>query len=97
MRVFVVGQAGARATPSSSPRRPWQAAAQGPGRPTVRYRRGRLEVRGLPAGAAVAELTIYRVQALDGATRRKRYRLKARVMRPGAPALSLRVRSHAPR
>ena len=67
------------------------------GKPVVRYVRGGLEVRGLPARSAVAELTIYRVTERDGATKRKRYRLKARVMRPGARALSLSVRPRAPR
>ena len=62
------------------------------GKPVVRYVRGGLEVRGLPARSAVAELTIYRVTKRDGATKRKRFRLKAQVMRPGARALSLSVR-----
>ena len=57
----------------------------------MRYVRGGLEVRGLPARSAVAELTLYRVTKRDGATKRKRFRLKAKVMRPGARALSLSV------
>ena len=67
------------------------------GKPVVRYARGGLEVRGLPARSAVAELTLYRVTKRDGATKRKRYRLKASIMRPGARALSLSVRPRAPR
>jgi hypothetical protein len=63
----------------------------------MRYVRGGLEVRGLPARSAGAEITLYRVTKRDGATRRKRYRLKASVIRPGARALSLSVRAHAPR
>ena len=65
--------------------RPWSAR---PRRPPV---------RGLPARSAVVELTLYRVTTRDGATRRKRYRLKASVLRPGARALSLSVRPRAPR
>lgn len=68
-----------------------------PGRPVVRYVRGGLEVRGLPAGSAVAEITIDRVQKLDGATKRKRFKLKASVMRAGGGALALSVRLRAPR
>jgi hypothetical protein len=37
------------------------------------------------------------VTKLDGPTRAKRYRLAARVMRPGARALALSVRPRAPR
>ena len=60
--------------------------------------RGGLEVRGLPAGSAVAEITIYRVKTLDGATKRKRFKLKATVTRAGSTGgLSLSVRPRAPR
>ncbi len=96
MRVFVAGQ-------SQRKRYALKLAKKGRGKlmlsgqPVVRSVRGGLEVRDLPAGSAVAELTLYRVKKLDGATGRKRYRLKARVMRPGAAALSLSVRPRAPR
>ena len=66
-------------------------------RPLVRYVRGGLEVRGLPARSAVAEITIYRVTKRDGATKPRRYRVRAQVLRPGARTLKLSVRPRAPR
>ena len=79
-----------RVIPASSTHRPAR-------RPLVRYVRGRLEVRGLPARSAVAEITLYRVTKRDGATKPKRYRLRAQVLRPGARTLKLSVRPRAPR
>jgi hypothetical protein len=97
MRVFVAGQAQRKRFPLKLARKGrGKLLLNTPGRPLVRSVRGGLEVRGLPAGSAVAELTIYRVSKLDGATPLKRYRLKARVMRAGG-ALSLSVRPRAPR
>jgi hypothetical protein len=53
----------------------------GPGRPTVSLRRGGLRVTGLPARAAVAEVTLYRVTKLDRATPQRAYTLRASVAR----------------
>ena len=99
MRVFVAGQGQRKRFPLKLAKKGrGKLLLKAPGKPVVRYVRGGLEVRGLPAGSAVAELTIYRVRKLDGATKRKRFKLKARVMRAGSTGgLSLSVRPRAPR
>ena len=45
-----------------------EALVAGAGKPTVKLEGGKLSVTGLPARAAVVELTMYRVKKLDGAT-----------------------------
>jgi hypothetical protein len=98
MRVFVAGQAKRkRYALKLAPKHRGKALLKANGRPLVRYVRGGLEVRGLPARSAVAELTIYRVTKRDGATRPRRYRLRAQVLRPGARTLQLSVAPRAPR
>ncbi|MEA2133751.1 MAG: large repetitive protein [Solirubrobacteraceae bacterium] len=98
MRVFVAGQAKRkRYALKLAPKHRGKALLKANGRPLVRYVRGGLEVRGLPARSAVAELTIYRVTRRDGATRPRRYRLRAQVLRPGARTLQLSVAPRAPR
>ena len=93
MRVFVAGQSGRRRYALKLARKGrGKLLLKAAGGPVVRSVRGGVKVRGLPAGSAVAELTIYRVRTLDGATKRKRVRLRARVMRPGAGPLSLSAR-----
>jgi hypothetical protein len=94
MRVFVAGQAKRK---RYALKHRGKALLKANGRPLVRYVRGGLEVRGLPARSAVAELTIYRVTKRDGATRPRRYRLRAQVLRPGARTLQLSVAPRAPR
>ena len=66
MRVFVAGERGAAATRSSWPRRAGRRRRAGAGKPTVKLGKGELDVIGLPARSAVAELTLYRVKKLDG-------------------------------
>ena len=56
-----------------------------------------LAVAGLPAGTAVAELTLYRVTKLDTATPRRGFRIGAVVTRAGAPAQSFSARPQPPR
>ena len=99
MRVFVAGQGQRKRFPLKLAKKgKGKLMLKAPGKPLVRYVRGGLEVRGLPAGSAVAELTIYRVRKFDGATKRKRFKLNARVMRAGSTGgLSLSVRPRAPR
>jgi hypothetical protein len=98
MRVFVAGQSlRKRYALKLAKQGRGKDLVKGRGKPVVRSVRGGLEVRGLPARSAVVELTLYRVTRHDGATRPKRYRLKAAVMRPGARSLSLSVRPRAPR
>jgi hypothetical protein len=98
MRVFVAGQAKRkRYALKLSPKGRGKLLLKAPGRPLVRYVRGGLEVRGLPSRSAVAEITIYRVTKRDGATKRRRFRLRAQVLRPGARTLKLTVRPRAPR
>jgi hypothetical protein len=70
-------------------------ARSGPGRrPTVRYAGGGLKVTGLPAGAAIVEVTLYRVTKLDRTTT---YALRAKVSAEGATAATLIARPVAPR
>jgi hypothetical protein len=65
------------------------------GWPTVvRTRRG-LDVTGLPAGTAVAELTLYRVTRLDGRTTARRLSITARIS--ARTSIVLRRRPAAPR
>jgi hypothetical protein len=98
MRVFVAGQPKRKRYALKLARRGRaRTLLSGPGRPVVRMVRGGLAVSGMPARSAIAELTIYRMTKRDGTTRRKRYRVKARITRPGAAALSLSVRPRAPR
>jgi hypothetical protein len=99
MRVFVAGQGQRKRFPLKLAKKGrGKLLLKAPGRPVVRYVRGGLEVSGLPAGSAVAELTIYRVKKLDGETKRKRFKLKARVTHAGSTGgLSLSVRPRAPR
>jgi hypothetical protein len=51
----------------------------GRGRPSVRLTRTGLAVAGLPAGTAVAEVTLYRVTRLDGASTRRALPVRAGV------------------
>ncbi len=53
-----------------------------------------MSVTGLPERTAVVELTLYRVKKLDGATKRRVYKLRARVAPSGG---TLSVRPKAPR
>jgi hypothetical protein len=69
----------------------------GADRPAVRLTRRGLRLSGLPAGTAVAELTLYRVSRLDGATTRKRLPIAASVQGAGAVAQTFVARPRAPR
>jgi hypothetical protein len=60
--------------------------------PAVRYEGGRLTITGLPANAAIADLTLRRAKAP-----RKRFRVQAAVTRDGAVPATLSVRPRAPR
>ena len=62
------------------------------GAPTVTRTRRGLQVRELPAGTAVAELTLYRVTKLDAATPARVFAVKATVQRAGAAAQSFSAR-----
>ncbi len=71
-------------------RKPLLLAAAG--KPTVTRTRRGLMVTGLPAGTAVAELTLYRVTKLDAATPGRVFAIKATVARDGAPATTFSAR-----
>jgi hypothetical protein len=71
-------------------RKPLLLAAAG--KPTVTRTRRGLIVTGLPAGTAVAELTLYRVTKLDAATPGRVFAIKATVARDGAPATTFSAR-----
>ena len=99
MRVFVAGQAQRK-------RFPLKLAKKGRGKLLLKARRqagwcatsaAASRCAACPRGSAVAELTIYRVTKLDGATKRKRFKLKARVMRAGSRAGCHSASARAPR
>jgi hypothetical protein len=56
-----------------------------------------VKVTGLPARAAIVEVTLYRVTRLDRATTGRSYTLRARVSAEGAAASMLTARPPAPR
>jgi hypothetical protein len=95
MRVFVAGERGRRRCSlklgKKGKKTPMVAGA---GKPTVTFRKGKIDVAGLPAASAVTELTIYRMKQLEGATKRRVYKLRARVAPTGG---ALSVRPKAPR
>jgi hypothetical protein len=98
VRLFVAG----RRTPVrfnlSLPKRGKKAVLLGvPGKPTVTRTRRGLVVAGLPAGTAVAELTLYRVTKLDAATPARMLAVKVTVARAGAPVQSFTARPKPPR
>jgi Protein of unknown function (DUF3344) len=67
------------------------------GRPTVSLRRGGVRVTGLPAGTAVAEVTLYRVTKLDRVTSPRAYTVRATVTRDAAAAQTLSAQPRPPR
>ena len=96
MRVFVAGE-GKRRRYSLKLRQEGRARSRcspAPASRRCRLGKGGLEVSGLPARAAVTELTLYRVKKLDGATKRRVYKLRARVA-PAGGTLSVRPKRAA--
>jgi hypothetical protein len=90
MRVFVAGESGRRRYALKLPKRgPSKVLVSGAGKPMVKLAGGGVSVTGLPARSAVVELTIYRERKLDGDTKRKVYKLRARVA-PAGGSLSAR-------
>ncbi|MDP9293160.1 MAG: DUF3344 domain-containing protein [Actinomycetota bacterium] len=69
----------------------------GPGKPAVTIGTAGVKVTRVPARATVAEITLYRVTKLDNATRRRVYKLSARVLRAGFPQERFSARPAAPR
>ena len=63
---------------------------RGARKPTVTMGKGKITVTGLPARAAVAALTMYRLKKLDGAPKRNAFKLRARVAPTGT---TLKVRT----
>jgi hypothetical protein len=97
-RVWVAGSSSRQRFDLKLPRRGAAAvAAGGKGGPTVRLAGGGVKVTGLPARAAIVEVTLYRVTKLDRATTRKRYTLRAKVNAEGAAAATFTARPLAPR
>jgi hypothetical protein len=97
-RVWVAGSSTRQRFDLKLPRRGAAAVALGgKGRPTVRYAGGGVKVTGLPARAAIVEVTLYRVTRLDHATTKKSYTLRAKVSAEGAGAATLTARPKAPR
>jgi hypothetical protein len=98
VRVWVAGSSKRQRFDLKLPRRGAAAVAvSGAARPTVRYAAGGVKVTGLPAGAAIVEVTLYRVTKLDRATTKKRYTLRAKVTAEGAAATTLTARPLPPR
>jgi hypothetical protein len=73
------------------------ALLSGSGKPAVTIGTAGVKVTRVPARAAVAEITLYRITKLDNATRRRVYRLRARVLRAGSPQERFSARPRAPR
>jgi hypothetical protein len=97
-RVWVAGSSSRQRFDLELPRRGAAAiAAGGKGGPTVRLAGGGVKVTGLPARAAIVEVTLYRVTKLDRATTKKRYTLRAKVSAEGAAAATFAARPLAPR
>jgi hypothetical protein len=67
------------------------------GTPAVTRTAGGLRVTGLPAGTGVAELTLYRVTKLDGATPARTVRIRATVNREGSAAQAFSASPKPPR
>jgi Protein of unknown function (DUF3344) len=67
------------------------------GRPTVSLTRNGVRVTQLPARAAVAEVTLYRVTKLDRATSRRAYTVRVTVNRDAAGAQTLSAKPKPPR
>ena len=93
IRVYLAG----RSTPVrynlSLPKRGAKASLLGAtGKPSVVRTKSGVRVTNLPAGAAVAELTLYRVTKLDRATPRTLYTIKATVSRDGARTQSFKAK-----
>ena len=98
VRVWTAGSSKRQRYDLKLPRRGAAAVALGgKGRPTVRYAAGGVKVTGLPARAAIVEVTLYRVTRLDRATTKRIYALRARVSAEGAAAATLTARPPAPR
>jgi hypothetical protein len=98
VRVWVAGSSTRQRFDLHLPRRGAVAVALGgKSRPTVRYAGGGVKVTGLPARAAIVEVTLYRATKLDRATTKKRYTLRAKVSAEGAAATTLTARPQAPR
>jgi hypothetical protein len=98
VRVWVAGSPARQRFDLELPRRGAAAVALGgQGRPTVRYAGGGVKVTGLPARAAIVEVTLYRVTKLDRATTKSSYTLRAKVSAQGAATATLTARPPAPR
>ncbi|MGZ8648164.1 MAG: hypothetical protein ACXW08_06000, partial [Solirubrobacteraceae bacterium] len=69
----------------------------GAGKPSITYAGGGLVITGVPAAAAVAEITLYRENKLDKATKPKVFKLSAKVLRTGSGQESFSAKPKAPR
>jgi hypothetical protein len=96
MRVWVAGSSTRQRYELKLARRGAVAVAVG-GVPGVRYVRGGVQVSGLPSGAAIVEVTLYRVTKVDGATTKAAYTLQAKASLGGGATPSLTARPIAPR
>ena len=97
VRFFIAGAARQRFN-LTLPRKGTKAALlSGAGRPSISYAAGGLMVTGVPANAAVAEITLYRENKLDKATKPKVFKLGAKVLRTGSGQESFSARPAAPR
>jgi hypothetical protein len=96
MRVWVAGSSTRQRYELKLARRGAAAVALR-GAPGMRYVRGGVQVSGLPAGAAIVEVTLYRVTKMDGATAGATYTLRARASVEGGATAALTARPVAPR
>jgi hypothetical protein len=98
IRLYLAGRSRPVRYPLTLPKRGARAVMlTSAGRPTVTRTRTGLRVAGLPARAAVAEVTLYRVTKLDRATSPRVYTVKATVQREQARTQTFRAKPKAPR
>jgi uncharacterized protein YukE len=97
VRFFVAGGARQRFNLTLPKKGTKAALLAGGGKPSITYGAGGLEISNVPANAAVAELTLYRENKLDKATKPKVMRLGAKVQRIGSGPESFSAKPKAPR
>jgi hypothetical protein len=98
IRLYIAGRTRPVRYPLTLPKRGARAIMlASTGRATVTRTATGLRVTGLPARAAVAEVTLYRVTKLDHATSPRAYTVKATVQREQARTQTFRAKPKAPR
>jgi hypothetical protein len=98
IRLYVAGKAKPARTALTLPARgKGGVLLERAGWPRVVRTAGGISVTGLPAGTAVAELTLYRVRKLDRPTSTRRFAMSAQIQRAGVARQVLRQKPAAPK